>query len=106
VPAERGAKDERADSASVEDRGDAAPRRHHVRDRAAAAAALFLDSTTDGVLYSNVGTLAKLREAKKIAAETLKETKAAAKDYGYGTARQLKLGLSVAGDTHEYALGA
>lgn len=84
--------------------------------RACEAAALFLDSTADGILHSRSShcglsyrdTEARLREAKKIAAETLKETKQAAKDFGFGTARQLRLGLAAeaAADTHEYALSA
>ena len=75
-------------------------------ERGCEAAALFLDSTATAVRYAGGGhgCKARLLEAKKIAAETLKETKAIIREQ-FGTARQLRLAIAAEG-AHEMALAA
>jgi GH24 family phage-related lysozyme (muramidase) len=89
--------------------------------RGCEAAALFLDSTTEGILHSceytmNGGqwhsgrgdTKARLREALKLARENLRETEALLKGAGTLAQRRLALAgeLAAAADTHERALAA
>lgn len=67
--------------------------------RGAAAAAMVLDCTTDTVLYSQGGhgTVDRLREAKAIYRETLKESKATVKLFG----SRAQLRLALAGEAGE-----
>lgn len=75
--------------------------------RAAAAAALLLDSSTQTILNagasSSQGTKYRLLDARKIARETLKESKQALKDFGAGGKRQLRLALASDGEMSELA---
>lgn len=75
-------------------------------DRACEAAALFLDREPSAIRHSQGGhgTRERLLEAKKIAAETLKETKAVIREE-IGTATQLRLAIA-AQSAHEMELAA
>lgn len=76
--------------------------------RASAAAAIVLDSTAENVFHSSTyhngirNTAGKLREARDIFRECLRETKAELK--AIGGVKQLRLALESGG--HDYALAA
>lgn len=75
--------------------------------RGCAAAAQVLDSTTDGVMYSGGGhnVTMKLREAKAILRECVKDTNDRLREMG--GVKQLRLAIAAAGaDTHEMGLAA
>lgn len=72
--------------------------------RGCAAAGLLLDSDAQTILNSGkFECKTKLLAAKKIAAECLKESRQALKDFGAGGKRQLRLALASDGEMSELA---